>query len=460
MASSLPHQLLKFIDQLKPVLCLSLSRIQFAYQQFLRYKSRDEYLEYSVVSTKNLGKYFPTSLEAVNVVVSRIAVKNDTGELVVAILDLLTILCVMSVSSVADKAKMLFEWYNVSSNGLLTEFEHTKLILRFSHTARKMKLIGALELTENDANFIALDARVYNAEEKRLRFKPGLYLIDFQHWIETNTECATIFKAMEVMKRLILALKHIDLRATGVMRMMSDKAATEATATSVFPLQHVPRDSYAAAYCTFKDDCSLGFAILMHEPCLSITSTGNWDDQSIYVKIEKIVARQHSLALERRTAIQSNDGAQQMCCQQYYTVVSCRCISTNSPEYMLSVKRNQLLLACVALSDLEADTHYMITLYTRQWQCRPMQLRTKAACKVHHNVLDQSVGVKESTSRSVLCILPSNNTGASEQAMTQVELKLLERSVGNNNASNSDDDDGAIVIDTSPLVHFDDVSIY
>ena len=53
------------------------------------------------------------------------------------------------------------EWYNVSKTGIMTEVEHTNLILRVARCLHKMNIIGVLDITEDDAKHIALTSRVY-----------------------------------------------------------------------------------------------------------------------------------------------------------------------------------------------------------------------------------------------------------------------------------------------------------
>ena len=118
----------------------------------------------------------------------------------IMVLDVLTILCVLTTGSVTEKSKLLFAMYNINQTGLMDEMEHVNFILRITECMKKLKLMGVLDITAPDAKFIALEARVKH-ENNQITFVPGLYVADFTRWVQTSKECQTLFKFTKVLIR-------------------------------------------------------------------------------------------------------------------------------------------------------------------------------------------------------------------------------------------------------------------
>lgn len=131
----------------------------------------------------------------------------------VAIFDILSIICIFAHTTNEEKATFLFRLFNVNQSGLMTEEEHYNFMQRTVDNFRKMRLIGLLDWTQNEVQFLALQARSsYHPELGRgeIKYKAGLSIADFLHWLEQSSECKAINKFFEVFNKLntVLELLH------------------------------------------------------------------------------------------------------------------------------------------------------------------------------------------------------------------------------------------------------------
>jgi hypothetical protein len=232
------HALLRHLDVVKPLLSIPLGRLQDHEFALLSKLPFDITLEFWSVDVAYVLSLFPTTLvdekyllPVVEVLSFSLVGKPDTKK--ICILDILTVLCILFMGDWDDKMAMMFRWYNLNNTGLMEEDEHFLMLQRVGHCFRKLKFIGPLELTDDDAKFIALSARISFknnnfSDESRISsstaaFRPGMYLDDFLQWSKLHDVCQLLFQFMRVFQRLIDMLVLLDLRSEKLQALSMEK---------------------------------------------------------------------------------------------------------------------------------------------------------------------------------------------------------------------------------------------
>ena len=129
----------------------------------------------------------------------------------VPLLDILTILSLLSRGKMEEKAEVLFKLYNFTENGRMSELELIRFILKVSELFVKLKLVGSLEISLDDARYFVHLARLKGHEKcfnKEVEVTDGpegmipyFQLQDFQHFLQTNQVTLVIFKTIDTLTR-------------------------------------------------------------------------------------------------------------------------------------------------------------------------------------------------------------------------------------------------------------------
>jgi hypothetical protein len=220
----LTHGLLQYLDLFKPFLTIPLKTLQDFENDLMKKIPLNVTLEFWSVPTASCRLYFPESFisgELLQTLLEKLAFTiSETLYIHVCILDVITCLCLLLNGAWKDKMTMIFKWYNLNQTGLMEEEEHFLCLRRIGHCLRKLKFIGAMELTDDDAKFLAVEARIMvdtkrnqNKEKQQLAsFRPGLYIDDFISWSESNHVCKLVFEFIRVFQRLLDMLALLDMR--------------------------------------------------------------------------------------------------------------------------------------------------------------------------------------------------------------------------------------------------------
>ena len=105
--------------------------------------------------------------------------------LYVSLLDFSTVLVVLGIGDIISKARILFRWYNVSGTGMLTELEHTLLVSRIAAAFHRLKVVGILDITNEEARHVAVKAR-WREVMGKMRFVEALDFETFLDWFIDN----------------------------------------------------------------------------------------------------------------------------------------------------------------------------------------------------------------------------------------------------------------------------------
>lgn len=248
----LTHSLLQHLDIFKPLLIIPLQKLLDHEEELLRRVPLKMTLEFWSIPSSSFRDYFPESflpssllqpvINLLGFVIPTQSTVPTTANVHVCILDVITTLCLLLYGDWKLKMEILFRWYNLNNTGLMEEDEHFLLLKRIGHCLRKLKLIGVLDLTDDDAKFMAIQARIVlhtdkdkpvqrlttpttveGEGERVASFRPGLYVDEFITWSETNTVCSIAFKFMKVLQRLVDVMAMLDMRTEKLHQITLDK---------------------------------------------------------------------------------------------------------------------------------------------------------------------------------------------------------------------------------------------
>ena len=138
-AKASASQILSYLDFLRPLLLQdrSLVKVALARFEFLqsKVKSPDPPLTLGTyeMSKAEARKFFPTEHPSFERLLDLLCVSNRILGPRVILLDLLSVLALLVRGTLEEKAQYLFDWYNISKTGVLSEVEHTMLIMRISN---------------------------------------------------------------------------------------------------------------------------------------------------------------------------------------------------------------------------------------------------------------------------------------------------------------------------------------
>ena len=105
----------------------------------------------------------------------------------------------------------------------MDEVEHRTLIYRVMECMKKIRLAQLLDITMDDAKYLALVARAKYRHNNEISFIPGLNYQDFIEWVKNTPECNTFFTLIIVWNRLVSAVTMLDNRSTAAFDIMEEK---------------------------------------------------------------------------------------------------------------------------------------------------------------------------------------------------------------------------------------------
>lgn len=368
--ASRAHDVLKHLDALKPVFQLDFNYVKLVYERLTKSKPAHIQLNYYDVLVADVLKIFPNqAIIMQNLIVIYQFHKPHIG-VSIMVLDVLTILCVLTTGSVTEKSKLLFTMYNMNQTGLMDEMEHVNFILRITECMRKLKLMSVLDITAPDAKFIALEARVKH-ENNQITFVPGLYVADFTRWVQTSKECQTLFKFTKVLSRLVDSLHALENRANALLSIMESKNEYEPHAHFVPPLDMFKecRPTRASVFVVFRSQTQVSLTLPLK----------NLQESEIFIKLDKIIPCVHTRyeiprsILKRNVAVwKANKAPELECCRKGILLTSYR------SQYVHSTRRqrDRIVYERIDVSDLDPGSVYYITVYTSTVQYRTIKVHT------------------------------------------------------------------------------------
>lgn len=364
------HKLLKHLDWIKPILQLDFNYVKLAYERLTKTKPDHVLLNYYDIHFNEVAKQLPNQPSIVSWLVGVFQFEKPNVGKSVMVLDLLTTLTILSTGSITDKCKLLFVMYNINQTGLMEEGEHFNFIMRSSACMRKLKFIGTLDMTAEDAKYVALEARVKH-ENNQITFIPGLQLVDFTRWVQTNKECQTLFRFVKVLNRLVENMLTLADRTDSVLRIMEAKQKYLVNAPAVPPLDALPRCQPTSAdlWLVFRSHTTASFVVPLY----------NLETTEVFVKCEKIVPMESALFEIPRSILRRNAelhrakiNPQLQCCGKYYTLTSHVRVPVDATQRL----RHHVPFQRIDIPGLDPKSTYLITIYSETAQYRTVQVTT------------------------------------------------------------------------------------
>eukprot|EP01031_Cornospumella_fuschlensis_P029268 gene29268-35335_t len=208
LANPVISGLLKSLDSFKVLMCRSIKElipIEASLTSCPNMKSSALTLEFQSCPVDKIYTHIPWPRSEISFLIEALTVSKGKTK-VVLVLDLLTTLCILLGGEIEEKAMLLFKWYNLNQQGLMEEDEHYLLIRRVGLCLKKLRILGNLDLTDAEARFFAIQARVVPSSH----FLPGLTLADFTSWIRNSAECKIYFSFIHVFNRLVDMMVTLD----------------------------------------------------------------------------------------------------------------------------------------------------------------------------------------------------------------------------------------------------------
>jgi hypothetical protein len=375
------HQLLIHLDSFKPLMEMRLSVLEDHIFFIKSIKPKDVTLEFWCVRNEMVKKTIPFYLPFMQTIANLLSFRRDDGVQLVSVLDLLIVFCIFMCGEWQQKAKFLFEWFNLNGQGLLEEDEHYLLVKRVSKCFQNLKLLGILELREDEAKYIAMAARIKYNKLGQGSFIPGLYFEDFLQWTLSNNECQLMYFFSRVLNRLCELLRTLENRTEKLVEIIKEKYEQKMDFLPVAIPQSLcpPKLISSSVFLVLKTNQQLSVCIdiqhIKSTPFLEFNS-------NFYIKLEKEIPLQphhphyeinHNIVdrnqnLHEKTFI---DGLH--CCSKYYckTDVIVWNSKNNSPKnsYFLRIDIDQCL---------EQNFDYQIEISHEFVQYKPFRCRLPA----------------------------------------------------------------------------------
>jgi hypothetical protein len=224
--SSKAHDLLFHIDlYILPLLRVELKIVKEAIEKFNQsYKIKNPLNRLDInLKLQEVVSLFPPEYNKLICSIFRaLSTQIDLIGFHIQLIDLLQLITIFSQGSLNDKSVILFELFNFSGSGRMSEIELIRFISKASVSFQKLKLTGTLDVSFEDAKLIALLARTENSDNK-IEFIPYLEQKDFYRFLETNLISKTIFKCVDTLERLYILMNKLDTRADLLLEELRKK---------------------------------------------------------------------------------------------------------------------------------------------------------------------------------------------------------------------------------------------
>lgn len=330
--SRLAYAILIHLDKLKPTMELQLSSLIELEVSIMKRMPKDTTIEFWVEEASKMELYFPKIYFSISCVISMLSFESSSGAKVISLLDIFISLCLLMHGKWDMKAKFLFQWHNISRTGMLEESEHYLMIKRVTSCLIKLKLIDRIVISDEDAQFISVSARIdidYDSGAKS--FKPGLFFEEFLNWTLTNKECQTMFKFVSVTHRLIDNLLALSTRCESLSDI-SDKKYSKRC--DPLPLLQFDAKSVNEQVHHFFSTRSHITIVLPNIWCISKIS--DW-----YVKIDTEVPSPNVFHYEipekvinrNRKLFKASQLTHIKCCEKFYTITEIQRITVTEQKY-------------------------------------------------------------------------------------------------------------------------------
>lgn len=214
-------QLLKSIDNYLPICKLDMGSVEYAMDVYAGTPTNElvEIFKFSV-RLIDLVNYFPSCLEDINILIDVCKEIYPLYGWKVLLVDIILLLVILVKGTLRSKTDFLFKLFCTTDSGLLSELELSFFLLRICRCFQKMRIMGKVDLTPEDARHVAWKAR---CNQDSTTMKPGLTDDDFYHWVLTSRENEAVVKFMELTVVLGDHLHLIASRTDALHALMLEK---------------------------------------------------------------------------------------------------------------------------------------------------------------------------------------------------------------------------------------------
>ena len=369
----LQETVLKYLDFLRPLLLHnnSLVKVALARFDFLQSKTHIssspplDLLTYEM-SLREVYTFFPVKMDSFDKLVAMISVENKILGKRFLLIDILTILVIILRGSLEEKTSYLFKWYNTNGSGIMTEIEHTYLILKVSECLTRLKFLGTIDITEDDAKHIAFKSRAFinkeNNGNQKISFLPGLTLEDFNNWARIGNEGKVVVKFVQVIDRLADNISVLNARTNSLANIIEEKNRFKSLNPQVPRLKLLNNLNMSTGPIHVISRGSDFVTLLLSIDC---HDTGK-SSEEFYIQYEKLNAVPYplypipSLITENidKTGSQDHHKALPKCCERLYTLISYQKNSSKRQQNGCSK------LLQVHIDKLDPNARYNFTVYT------------------------------------------------------------------------------------------------
>lgn len=313
----------------------------------------------------------------------------------VFLLDILSVLVLILQGPLLDKVRYLFTWYNLTGTGLLSEQEHSMLIQRLAKSLNKMKIIGAIDMTVDDANHIALLART-KYDGTKINFIPGLLFEDFYEW--ARRESNIFFSFFRLLDRLVDAMKLLDNRTNAMSQMVLAREKYKQFQISVpKPDMFTLKDHTSNMYINYRAQTKVTLC-LSSKNCLS---------NEIFILCKKLIPVKQPLydvplSIQNRKEQKFNESKAHSSFHDFDKC--CEKITTFEFYQRCYINRSLIIngspIIKVDICNLDPNSRYVFNLYSNEYKYKEIEVQT---LKDVSNFCIENIKQKVS-----VCILPGS----------------------------------------------------
>lgn len=402
--SILAHSLLSVLDNLRPSMEITTKYLVEVSNIIEGALPVDMSLEFWCIGSNIVHKHLQLPQEQISYLLRLHAFVDNLNESKVNVLDLITSICIVSNGTWREKAKLLFRWYNMSGSGLLDEEEHFLLIRGVARCFKKLKFIGALDVTDKEAKYMAVKARVQVDQNGKGNFLPGLYYDDFVNWLETSEHCKIIFDFSAALFRLMDVLQALDCKSSNLLNTMNALSPTrndDLPAACFDP--NIKKTILDEIFVTSFSDTSVSLAFINER---------SLDKFQMYLKVDKLIFHESGLSdlpasiINRNFSLYKERINPDLCSFRTYHKESFIKLY-RFPEN----DKNSAQFLRIDLNNLNPGTHYELTVFDMHHEFRKVRVRTllnSPQVERHVSKVSSDDSAKEENNGELqkVCILP------------------------------------------------------
>jgi hypothetical protein len=364
---------LSFLDSLLPYLRLDLSVVKDALVIYdLKVSTRTQYgdtLHLAAGTVEEIVKYFPGKEDTLKPLAYKLsAFPFGAKKRTVQFLDVLIILTLLTKGPLREKARLLYSFFALAEPEGMLEYEHAGLIQKVGACLKKIDAIRPLDLTADDARYLADLAR-RNDEEGG--YHKSLNFSNFFNWITHSNETNPAFQFIRLVNRLMFITRTLDAKTNAIAAMLHDITnppdasigVPKFSSNNLVLQEPIPQ----IVFCTNK-----GISFLLPSNKAYFTD--------VYVHIEKVQVAPYPLFEVSNKELAKGSAAAEVdqCCTRAYHIVTRQHIYSPNFPHDSCLHQNQVEIPSfqVTVPNLSPGTDYFLTLYTADVRYSPVKVRT------------------------------------------------------------------------------------